>query len=311
MLIRNGLTANMSPVTLLGGGFIAGVPDHVIAMSATAGGFGKLASMPYGYSHPYSIMMPITAGGMRAFRTIQGSGTATLEYIPALIAALTGAGAITSTATGAGKITAASAGAGALAAAINGAINAEAALSGDGDLAGAMQAVLAAVATLAGTGDISANIVGAINGAAALTGEGDIDGTLNAIWNMVAALAGESDLDAAITAIGHAAIALSGTGTVSSAIPTAPGSMSAEIVVTGDALSTANVADAILDAINSIEQGVTLREATRLILSAAAGKVSKAGDVITIRNAVADDTDRIIATTTTEGERTAITYDKD
>jgi hypothetical protein len=309
MLIRNGLTANMTPNTLLGGGFIAGIPDHVIAMSATAGGFGKLASIPYGYSHPYSIMMPITAGGMRAFRTIQGTGAATLEYIPALIAALTGAGAITSTATGAGNIISESAGAGALAAALNGAINAEAALAGNGDLAGAMQAVLAAVAALVGSGDITADIVGAVNGAAALAGAGDLNGTLNAIWNMVGALEGDGDLDAAITAIGHAVTELSGTGTVSSAIPTGPGSMSADIVVTGDALSTANVADAILDAINSIEQGVTLREATRLILAAVAGKVSISGNTVTMRNAVVDDTDRIIATTTTEGERTAITYD--
>jgi hypothetical protein len=309
MLIRNGLTANMSPITLLGGGFIAGVPDHVIAMSATAGGFGKLASMPYGYSHPYSILMPITAGGMRSFRTIQGSGTATLEYIPALIAALTGSGAIAPTATGAGNIDSASTGAGSLAAAINGALNAEAALAGNGDLTGAMQAVLAAVAELVGSGDVSSDISGAINAIAALDGSGDLDGTLNAIWNMVSALAGDSTLDAAITAIGHAATELSGTGTVSSAIPTAPGSMSAEIVVTGDALSTANVADAILDAINSIEQGVTLRQAARLILAAVAGKVSISGNTVTIRNAIADDVDRIVATTTSTGERTVITYD--
>ena len=89
----------------------------------------------------------------------------------------------------------------------------------------------------------------------------------------------------------------------------AKGSLAAEIVVTGDLLTTANVAAAILDAIDAIESGVTLRQATRLILAATAGKASISGNTVTYRNAVADDTDRIVATTTTDGERTAITYD--
>ena len=87
------------------------------------------------------------------------------------------------------------------------------------------------------------------------------------------------------------------------------GELAASITVTGDALTTANVAAAILDAVNAIESGVTLRQATRLILAATAGKASISGNTVTYRNAVADDTDRIVATTTTDGERTAITYD--
>lgn len=66
----------------------------------------------------------------------------------------------------------------------------------------------------------------------------------------------------------------------------------------------------VLDEPNSIEVGLTMREALRLILAATAGKVSgAAGTSITIRNAVADSKDRIVATVDASGNRTAITYD--
>lgn len=169
--------------------------------------------------------------------------------------------------------------------------NAAASLAGAGDVTSAALAlVLSAVASLTGAGDASASIVGRLQGAASLSGSGDLAATISALSEIAASLAGAGDLDGAISAKGF---------------------MSSDIIVTGTALSTANVADAILDALNSIEEGVTLREATRLILAAVAGKVSISGDTVTFRNAVADDTNRIVATTTSDGERTAITYDKD
>ena len=61
-----------------------------------------------------------------------------------------------------------------------------------------------------------------------------------------------------------------------------------------------------------IESGLTASQAMRLIVAALAGKVSGAdGSTVTIRNAVADDADRIIATVDADGNRTAITYDLD
>ena len=61
-----------------------------------------------------------------------------------------------------------------------------------------------------------------------------------------------------------------------------------------------------------IETGMTLRQALRLVTAATAGKISGGGTAtITIRNAVADSADRITATVTTDGDRTAITYDLD
>lgn len=59
-----------------------------------------------------------------------------------------------------------------------------------------------------------------------------------------------------------------------------------------------------------VETGLTVRETLRLCAAALAGKISGAdGSTITIRNAVADDADRIVATVDTDGNRTAITYD--
>jgi hypothetical protein len=62
--------------------------------------------------------------------------------------------------------------------------------------------------------------------------------------------------------------------------------------------------------VNGVEEGLTVRHALRLIAAATAGKISGADTTtITIRNAVVDDKDRIIATVTGDGNRTAITYD--
>jgi len=169
--------------------------------------------------------------------------------------------------------------------------NAAAALDGSGDIVNAALAlVLSAVAALSGSGALTGAIAGRLDAAAALAGSGDVTSALGAIASLVAPLAG------------------AGEAADTSSLK-AKGSLAAEIVVTGDLLTTANVAAAILDAIDAIESGVTLRQATRLILAATAGKASISGDTVTYRNAVADDTDRIVATTTTDGERTAITYD--
>lgn len=76
-------------------------------------------------------------------------------------------------------------------------------------------------------------------------------------------------------------------------------------------IPTANQnADALLDRANAIETGLTPRQAMRLSAAADGGKLSGAATATNvIRNAVADDKDRITATTDSDGNRTAITYD--
>lgn len=68
--------------------------------------------------------------------------------------------------------------------------------------------------------------------------------------------------------------------------------------------------DDLLDASNSIETGLTLRGALRLMVAALAGKISGGGTTtITVRNAVADSKPRITATIDSSGNRTAVTTD--
>lgn len=176
-------------------------------------------------------------------------------------------------------------------ASIAGGVNGEATLSGSGSLTGVGALIISLVAALSGSGAISS-------------------AEAKAFLNLAATISGEGNIAASIEAIGHAEAGVSGGGDLVG-LASALGELSAAITVTGDLLTTANVSAAILDALNAIEEGVTLREATRLILAAVAGKVSISGDTVTFRNAVADDTNRIVATTTSDGQRTAITYDKD
>ncbi len=70
------------------------------------------------------------------------------------------------------------------------------------------------------------------------------------------------------------------------------------------------IANALLDLANGIEAGLTLRQAQRLQSASAAGKLSGAATTeVTIRNAVADSKDRIVATVDADGNRSAVTVD--
>lgn len=182
----------------------------------------------------------------------------------------------------------------------------------EGDLTAAIAGGKNAEATIAGTGDLTGTAQLIISLQAAIGGSGTISGAdLKAFLQLAAALSGSGGVAAQLTAIGHLQSALAGTGTVAtSSVITALGTLAADITVTGDVLTTANVANAILDAVNGVEDGLTVRHALRLIAAATAGKISGADTTtITIRNAVVDDKDRIIATVSSEGNRTAITYD--
>lgn len=192
----------------------------------------------------------------------------------------------------------------------SGALGSRNQIFGDGELVGAVAGGVNGEATLAGTGDLSGTGQLIISMVASLVGSGDItNADAVAFLQLAASLAGAGDIAASLNALGAAAAALSGDGEAAATI-NALGTLAASLVVTGDALSTANVADAILDALNGIEQGLTVREAIRLIAAATAGKVSGAGtSTVTFRSAEADDRDRIIATVDGSGNRTAITTD--
>lgn len=182
----------------------------------------------------------------------------------------------------------------------------------EGDLTGAIAGGKNAEASIVGVGDLTGTGQLIISLQATIAGSGDITGAdLKAFLQLAAALSGEGGVDAQLTAIGHLASALEGEGTVAgTTVLTALGTLAASINVTGDVLTTGNVANAILDAVNGVEEGLTVRHALRLIAAATAGKISGAATTtITIRNAVADDKERLIAVVTGDGDRTSITYD--
>lgn len=69
-------------------------------------------------------------------------------------------------------------------------------------------------------------------------------------------------------------------------------------------------ADALLDRADTVEVGLTLRGAFRLLASAMAGALSGAATTnVLIRNAVANSKTRIDATVDADGNRTAVTTD--
>ena len=70
---------------------------------------------------------------------------------------------------------------------------------------------------------------------------------------------------------------------------------------------TAAAVDAILD--DAIEGSLTLRQALRIILAAAAGKLSGAATTTVVVRDQADTKNRISATVDADGNRSAVTVD--
>lgn len=71
-----------------------------------------------------------------------------------------------------------------------------------------------------------------------------------------------------------------------------------------------SLSDNILDKVDTIETGVSLRKALRAVLAASAGLLNGAGtDTLEFRNAVANDKVRLTVQTTEAGNRLSIVYD--
>jgi len=144
---------------------------------------------------------------------------------------------------------------------------------------------------------------------------------LTATDNQVAATGGITNLDATISSRStYAGGAVSSvTGNVGGNVTGSVGSVTGAVTVgtnndkTGYALSSAgnnSTADALLDRANAVEAGATPRQSLRLILAALAGKLSGAATAtVTIRNAVADSKDRIVATVDADGNRSSVVVD--
>ena len=147
--------------------------------------------------------------------------------------------------------------------------------------------VVSGVGTFAGVGAFTGNVTAALNGTATFDGIAAFTGTLLASGNMTGQFAGEANFAGTKRGVGF----LSGT-------------FASAVILEAQSFSTY-----LLDA-EDIESGLTLRQALRLVAAATAGKISGGGSsTVTIRNAVADGADRIVATVDSSGNRTAIVYD--
>lgn len=192
----------------------------------------------------------------------------------------------------------------------------EAAITGDATVAGDIGVIVQFAAALAGIGAISdASTQLAVALSAAVTAGGDVT---------AAALALIVSIEADLVASGGA------TGT-----PVGLASMAGDISVTGDVLSTANVAAAVWGALaafnNSpgtmgeqlnnagasgdpwdapIEGTYTAGDVLRIVSAVLAGKVSGAPDGPVVFRDLNDTKDRVSAVVDGQGNRTAVTVDE-
>lgn len=155
--------------------------------------------------------------------------------------------------------------------------------------AGTGQLVVSGSGTFSGVTSFSGNVIAALAASGTFSGTTSFSGTTVATGHMVGAFTGVASFEA----IRYA------TGSMS-------GSFSSAVVLEAQGFSAY-----LLDQ-EDVETGLTLRQALRLVTAATAGKISGGGtSTITIRNAVADGVDRIVAEVDTDGNRTTITYDLD
>jgi len=209
-------------------------------------------------------------------------------------------------------------------------ISSEFTLAGNGVMGLAAEGEISAEFTMTGNGGLIAGAVGAI------TAELAMSGSITAIAEAVGEISGELTMSGNIGALAGLSGAIEGTFTLA-AIPYATATMSGDITSETASLTAASIAATVWNALateynatgtmgeklngagsagnpwtETIETGMNAAQAMRLITAALAGKISGADtSTVTIRNAVADNADRIIATVDTDGNRTAITTDLD
>jgi hypothetical protein len=150
-------------------------------------------------------------------------------------------------------------------------------IQGEGELTITSLAMGTAIAaSLSGSGTISAAALSLITSlAATLAGDGNLSPApnLQTVSSLAADLDGAGDVDAALSIIMQLIAALSGSGTASGNLR-GTSSLSADIVVSGELLTTANVAQAVWEAVSRAEPDFTYERFLRIIAAAVAGKTS-------------------------------------
>jgi hypothetical protein len=280
-LIGNHSVLSKHPGTNIGGGAIGLGMDRsgnakVSRMRAafTHSGWDPKSGVPDGLTPPYSWVLPLTAGGMSARKNLRGTG------------ALTGS--------------------------IAQGINIVAPLAGTGSVASALTMVVGLTSAIAGTGSVTASLVGIVQMASALAGTGSVSANLGALAYMVGALSGTGAVSAN----------LKGKSWMEASISTftelSPESLAASVwnAAAASYNATGSMGEKLNDAGSAtnpwtevIEGTYTAAELLRIMSAALAGELSGAGTTTITITGVDGTTDRITATVTADGDRTAVTLD--
>lgn len=277
MLLGNYSVLNKNPGRAFAGSTVAntrasfGKSGPARGIYAGSPGVSKFNGIPSGYTPPYGWVIPARSGGMTAFNSIAGAGSASANLAGGLngeaglsgsgtisdataalliyaAAALEGSGSVSAEVLGNLALAAELAGSGDISGALRAAYNAFCDLTGSGDVSGSLAGSLSAASDLSGSGDVGADIVGAILAAADLEGSGALAAPLVGKGIVAAGLTGNASVDAAIVSIGNLMSVLQGEGTVEAAEARAVASMSAAILSYG-VLSPENLAAAVWNAV--------------------------------------------------------------
>lgn len=234
-----------------------------------------MSGLPDGYRPPYTWVIPQTTGGLASRNVINGAGV------------VTASGAM--------------------------GLNAAATLAGTGDITGTGALIVSAMATLTGSGDITtANLLALLNATATLTGSGSLTLTMDAIGHAVAALTGTGTAALTSYAVGHMEAEITPFAELSpQALATAVWA-----AVAADNNDVGSMGEKLNDAGSGsnpwtevIEGSYTAAELLRIIAAALAGELSGAATTTITILGVDGATDRIVATVTADGDRTAVTLD--
>lgn len=177
-------------------------------------------------------------------------------------------------------------------------INGSSDLTGSGALGKNATVSIEGIGTLTGTGGL------VVSGSVSMTGLGTLTGDILAALQAAADLQGTSAFTGTISAKGFITVTLEGDGTLT-ATSYATGNLECEITPFTE-LSPQNLANAVWTEI--IESGYSAQEVMRLIAAVTAGK-SSGGPGNPVFRDLGDTKDRVSGVATSQGDRTAVTYD--
>jgi hypothetical protein len=264
VLLRNGLSTNVIPLSLTGLAWQNFVHDTAVMNQSNIEGFTKLSAYSTGLYFPHCMIPPRTAGRIVAHDTLTGTGEVTNAELWAV------------------KLAAAS-------------------ISGSGALTATGSLIVQLVAAIAGSGEISdADIQAFLQLSAALTGTGDADGTLTGLGELLAALTGSGLADGTLTGVGALAAALVVTGTGLTTANVGP-AVWAAIATQND--TAGSMGEKLNDAGSAsnpwtevIESGYTAAQILKLIAAAVQGDASGLESGSPVFKGLDGTTDRITAT---------------